>query len=941
MAFVVIAHLDPTHVSVLPELIQRFTKMEVLTAADGMLLRPDCIYVIPINCDLVIVNRKLQLMVQDRPRGTRLPIDTFFRSLAQDQGANAIGIVLSGTGTDGTLGVKAIKGESGMVMVQDLESANYDGMPQSAIATNQVDYILPAAEMPAQLIKYTQHQLHHPLEKISVVEADAQNALQKIFYLLRGQTGHDFSLYKKNTICRRIERRMHVHQIDDISVYVRYLQESNQEVRILFNELLIGVTNFFRDPDAFEALKDKYLPELLKDKPDDYSVRVWIPGCSSGEETYSIAILLLECMEGLNRHFSIQIFGTDIDEDAISCARSGIYPASIAADVSSERLARYFHREGNQYRVKKNVRELVIFAVQNMIKDPPFSKLDMLCCRNLLIYFGPELQQRVLPIFHYSIKPDGLLFLGSSESIGKGADYFLSLEKKLKIFRRRSVSDGIYPGGILPAPPPELEVQEMIAPPTIKSPKEPDLLQLVETLLNQIESPPCVVIDNASNIQYIHGRTGKFLEPPVGKANLNLLEMARSGLKVELAVAIRQATGTKQEVVRSGLYIDDEGCQTVFDLTVKPILEQTALQGLLLVIFNETAISPEAKQGPVAKSVKKSQKHKELEELERELQYTRESLQTTIEELETSNEELKSTNEELQSTNEELQSTNEELGTSKEELQSLNEESATVNVELQCRIDELSATNDDLKNLLDSTNVATIFLDYDLCVRRFTPKATSIIPLTDNDVGRPVTHFVTNLKQDLLEEYATRVLSDLVTQEEEVESKDGCFYRLRVLPYRTVNNVIDGVVMTFEDITASKKAERALQISEKRHRELFENLRDGCARFDADGKIVQSNRTFQQMLGYRAEELAKLKFLDITPKKWRAKEELAAADDLGQRGYTDLFEKEYIRKDGSVFPVEVQVYAVGNEPSPAHWLTARDITDRKTLEGILREKNLE
>ncbi|HEY5673591.1 MAG TPA: chemotaxis protein CheB [Malonomonas sp.] len=934
MAFVVISHLDPTHVSILPELIQRYAKVKVFVAADGMPVQPDSVYVIPINCDLAIVNGRLQVMAQNRPRGCRLPIDTFFCSLAQDQGANAIGIILSGTGSDGTLGVKAIKAEFGMVMVQEPTSAKYDGMPQSAIATQQVDFVLPAAEMPAQLLRYTQHRIL-PSAKASAAGEEVQEALPKIFYLLRSQTGHDFSLYKKNTICRRIERRMHVLQIDAISEYVRYLQQSKVEIGILFKDLLIGVTNFFRDPAAYDVLKEKYLPALLRDKPQDYTLRVWVPACSSGEEVYSTAILLLECMDELNLHYSIQLFGTDLDEEAINTARAGIYPASIANDVNPQRLARFFYRDGKHYRIKKNVRELVIFAVQNLIKDPPFSRLDLLSCRNLLIYFGPELQQRVLAVFHYSLKPDGLLLLGSSESIGKATDYFLPLDKKLKIFRRRAATEGLYPGGLLPAPP--LEVHEMTVQQTAKNFKEPDVLRLVETLLQQIESPPCVIIDSASNIQYIHGRTGKYLEPPVGKASLNLLEMARSGLKGELTVAIRQASGTKKEVKRSGLCIEDEGAQSCFDLTVKPIQEQGSMQGLLVVIFTEAAASSGANPGTKDKAVKRSAKNREVMALERELQYVRESLQTTIEELETSNEELKSANEELQSTNEELQSTNEELGTSKEELQSLNEESVTVNVELQSRIEELSATNDDLKNLLDSTNVATIFLDSELHVRRFTPKATAIIPLTASDVGRPVSHFVAKLKENRLEEHATQVLHDLVPQEVEVEGRDGDFFRLRVLPYRTINNVVDGVVMTFEDISKSKIAEQALQDSEKKYRELFESLRDGCARFDGSGRIVESNRVFQQQLGYNAEELARLNFRDLTPEKWHAKEELAAADDLAQRGYTSLFEKEYIRKDGTVLPVEVQVYVVSDEPSPARWMIVRDISARKALEEKLRK----
>jgi two-component system, chemotaxis family, CheB/CheR fusion protein len=414
---VLVVHLDPTHISLMPELLQKRTKMPVCQVKDGTQILPNHVYVIPPNKDLTILHGRLHLMELSQPRGVNLPIDTFFRSLAQDQEGNAVCIILSGTGTDGTLGVKAIKGALGMVMVQDEKSARYEGMPRSAIATGLVDYVLEPKLMPQQLIKYTQHATQKDAPRIPTVDGPVPSALQKIFVVLRARTNHDFSLYKKNTICRRIERRMNVHQIDDITDYVRFLQESDREAGILFKELLIGVTNFFRDPKAFEILQTQILPKLLSDKPDDYAVRVWVPGCGSGEEAYSVAILLHETMEQLGRHYHIQIFGTDIDEDAIAVARSGNYPESIMADVSAVRMKRYFVKEDNgQYRVKKQIREMLVFAPQNVIKDPPFTKLDLLCCRNLLIYLGPELQKKLLPIFHYSLKLGGILFLGSSEN---------------------------------------------------------------------------------------------------------------------------------------------------------------------------------------------------------------------------------------------------------------------------------------------------------------------------------------------------------------------------------------------------------------------------------------------------------------------------------------------------------------------------------------------
>ena len=644
---------------------------------------------------------------------------------------------------------------------------------------------------------------------------------------------------------------MNVHQIDDIADYVRYLQGSEREVGILFKELLIGVTNFFRDPEAFEALQKRTLPKLLADKPDDYAVRAWVPGCASGEEAYSVAILLHECMEQIGKHFHIQIFGTDIDEDAINVARAGVYPESIVVDVGPERLKRFFVKEEDgQYRVKKMIRETLVFAPQNVIKDPPFTKLDLLCCRNLLIYLGGELQKKLLPVFHYSLRPGGILFLGSSETIGQATDLFRLTDKKWKIYCRQPSSLATHPVLDFPAPT-AYEARDLEVPETVQRAEELSALQLVETILQQSDTPPCAIINDASNVVYIHGRTGRFLEPAEGKASVNVVEMARAGLKSELAAAIRQVATHKREVTHRGLRVQYNGGQLLLNLTVKPILEQIAMRGLMMVIFEETETAAKAEK-PKPKQTGKG-KGKSVEELERELQYSRENLQTTIEELETSNEELKSTNEELQSTNEELQSTNEELETSQEELQSLNEESATVNTELQGRIDELSTINDDMKNLLDSTEIATIFLDTDMRIRRFTSSATNIIPLTSTDIGRPIRHLASSLVDANLANCAEQVLKDLAVQETEVENQDGQHYTMRVRPYRTVTNVIDGVVVTFENITRLKQAEHEqraireeLELQHDFTTAIINTVDALIVVLDPQGRIVRFNRTCQR-----------------------------------------------------------------------------------------------
>ncbi len=908
LAFVLVVHLDPTHISILPELLQKRTKMPVSHVRDGMQVEPNHVYVIPPNKDLSILHGTLTLMELSQPRGANLPIDYFLRSLAQDQERNAVCIILSGTGTDGTLGVKAIKGGVGMVMVQDEESAKYEGMPRSAIATGLVDYVLPPARMPQQLVKYTQHATAKAVPRIAPIEGSLPSALQRVFVILRTRTDHDFSLYKKNTICRRIERRMNVHQIDDIADYVRYLQESEREAGILFKELLIGVTNFFRDADAFEILQKEPLMKMLTDKPDDYAVRVWVPGCSSGEEAYSVAILLHECMEQIGRHFHVQIFGTDIDEDAIDMARAGLYPESIRVDVGAERIKRFFAKEEDgQYRVKKVIREMLVFAPQNVIKDPPFTKLDLLCCRNLLIYLGPELQKKLLPIFHYSLRPQGILFLGSSETIGQNTDMFSLLHKKWKIFRRKPSSAGTHPVLDFPAAPPAYEARDLDVPETVQRAEEISALQLVETILQQTETPPCAIINDACNIIYIHGRTGRFLEPAEGKASVNIVEMARTGLKAELTSAIRQVATHKQEVIHRGLQVQHNGGHLFLNMTVKPILEQIAMRGLMMVVFEETA-TPTKATPPEVKPHQIKRRGKTVEQLETELQYTKENLQTTIEELETSNEELKSTNEELQSTNEELQSTNEELETSKEELQSLNEESATVNTELQARIDELSKANDDMKNLLDSTNIATIFLDTELRVQRFTAKATAIIPLTASDFGRPIKHLASSLEKVDLVERGEKVLTDLAPQETEVQTRDGQHYIMRIRPYRTVANVIDGVVITFDDITGRKHNEQALSSSEQRCRMLFELASDSIVLIDIETMtFAEFNARAHEHLGYTREEFAKLTLPDI--------EAAESTDEVTEHcakivnGGSDVFETRHKTKDGKIRDVRVRVKA--------------------------------
>ncbi|MBU0592158.1 MAG: PAS domain-containing protein [Gammaproteobacteria bacterium] len=803
MAFVVIQHLDPTHKGMMPELLQRFTSMTVCEADSRMQVRPDCVYVIPPNRDLSILHGVLHLLDPVAPRGLRLPVDFFFRALAQDQGERAIGVILSGMGSDGTLGLRAIKEHAGLVLVQAPASAKYDSMPRSAIDAGLADIIATGEELPGKILDFLKN-----IPKIASAEpalaAREQGALEKIVVLLREHTGNDFSLYKKNTLYRRIERRMGLHQIDNIATYVRYLRENPQELDLLFKELLIGVTSFFRDPEVWEYLRDKAIPDLLAQHPAGRMLRAWVPACSTGEEAYSLAIVFREALEKIRPQasYSLQIFATDLDPDAIEKARLAVYPTNIAADVSAQRLKQYFSEDEPGFLLNKDIREMVIFAPQNIIMDPPFTRLDMLTCRNLLIYLGPELQKRLIPLFSYSMNRHGLLLLGNSETIGGFNSLFTPLESKMRIYQRNdhqlSIGEVDFPTRHFSATTTPAELPRETAPPV-------NLQGLVDQLLLQHFSPAAVLVNTEGDILYISGRTGKYLEPAAGKANWNIHVMAREGLRAELARALRQSLRQPEPVSVEGLKAErSSGAQTV-SLTVQAISSPEALHGRVLVVFTDVATLPEGRKSTGRAAT--SAAHRKLLE---ELQQAREEVQTLREEMQTSQEELTSTNEELQSTNEELQSTNEELTTSKEEMQSLNEELQTVNAELQSKLEDLSSINNDMKNLLNSIEIATVFLDNQMHVRRFTSHATQLFKLIAGDVGRPLSDIVTSLDYPELRQDAEEVLQTLVFSEKQVVTRSGRWFRVRIMPYRTQDNVIDGVVITFLDITEYKNLENEL-----------------------------------------------------------------------------------------------------------------------------------
>jgi len=806
MAFVVIQHLDPNYVGMMPELLQRITPMKVFQASDGLKVEPNGIYVIPPNKSLSIKDGILHLSSPVEIRGLRLPIDFFFRSLARDQQEKSIGVILSGMGSDGSLGVKAIKEQGGLVLVQEPKSAKFDNMPRSAIESINVDIVAPAEELPAKLIDYN--------KIIPNTESDAEIAsvnksnLDKIIHLLKQQSGHDVSLYKKNTLFRRIERRKGVHRIDRIDGYVRLLQENPEEVEILFKELLIGVTSFFRDAAVWDKLKTTVLPALIKEMPDGHVFRAWVPACSTGEEAYSLAIIFMEAMEKVKRkkNLSLQIFATDIDLEAIQLARKGYFSPNIIADVSPERLKRFFKFEAENYHINNNIRDMVVFAPQNVIKDPPFTKLDILSCRNMLIYMEAELQEKLIVLFNYSLNQGGILVLGSSETLGKKVEGFEEVDSKLKIYKRttKNILTELVNFPILFSRNKTLKSEKKIEPKTVEN-----IQSLADQVLLQRFAPASVMVNDKGDILYITGRTGKYLEPVAGKANWNIFSMAREGLRHELPGAFRKAMENFDPVILNNIKVGTNGGTQHINVTIQRMESPLAIKGMIMVVFKD--ISAEVGHQEVKQITLKGSSNKQQQELEMELQRAYEEIKSIREEMQTSQEELQSTNEELQSTNEELQSTNEELTTSKEEMQSMNEELQTVNIELQSKVSDFIQADNDMKNLLNSTQIATLFLDKELNIRRFTKPVTSLFKLRKTDVGRTFTDLVTDLKYPEIGSDAMEVLKTLFYVEKAKETNNGRWFNVRIMPYRTNDDRIDGLVITFTDITKAKKLEIELK----------------------------------------------------------------------------------------------------------------------------------
>jgi two-component system CheB/CheR fusion protein len=946
IAYGVVQHLDPTHQSVLISMLGRGTEMPVVEAAEGMPIERDHIYVIPRNSTLTMNEDRLHLGPAVAARGQRTPIDAFFLSLAEAKGENAACVILSGTGSDGTLGLRAIKEHGGLTIAQ--EGAEYDGMMRSAVRTGMVDFVLPLEEIPSKLFDYFHHLGEIDSRKgPDGVRPEATDRLAQICTLLRMRTGHDFSGYKERTVTRRVQRRMQVLQIDEVPDYIDRLRKDPQELDALLQDLLIGVTNFFRDPAAFEALEREVIPKLFEGKSLEDTVRVWVPGCSTGEEAYSLAILLREHSPQTQVPPKLQIFASDIDEQALQFARTGRFPSTIASDMPTQRLERHFVREDGTYRIAGDLREICLFSSHNLLRDAPFSKLDLISCRNLLIYLAPELQNRLIPLFHYALNDDGYLFLGTSENVSRHPRLFSVVDKTHRIFRRRPQVERRLPEFPLMAPQGGRNRTALPARPPVE---HESLQTLAERQLLDRYSPAYVIVNADGEVLHGSARTGKYLELAAGAPRMDVYSMARTGLRPDLRAGLHKAAQTGQVAIQKSVVVGTNGGRQAIDLIIHPIRAGSAHELLYMVIFQDVGGLKALPEPDLSDSVG-TLESANIRQLEMELRATRERLQTTTEELESSNEELKSGNEELSSMNEELQSANEELETSKEELQSINEELQTVNAELNSRVEELSRANSDIANLLESTQIATVFLDRNLAVTSFTPAAKDLFRLVESDTGRPLTHVRARFQSDTVQEDAERVLRTLSTIERRVESGDNdARFIMRMMPYRTVDNVIGGVVITFADVTQISAAEARISELTRDLRNRVQSLETllnllpvGVLMIeDSRSDQVRVNRYGAQLLGERSEEpggasprlvSSSLHFFDGERELRPDEHPLQRAVRAGEP--TTGFEGKLAHADGSRVDVMVSATPLFDDAGKVRGAIAMvlDISERKAAEA--------
>jgi two-component system CheB/CheR fusion protein len=926
MAFVLIQHLDPTFNSILSDLLSRQTQMPVIDAADGAAVAANTVYVIPPDATLTIEDGVLHVERPAPPRQRRFPIDTFFCSLAEDQGENAVCIVLSGTGSDGTIGLKMIKAQGGLTLAQsEYDHLAMPGMPQSAAATGLVDHVMHVEEMPAHLIEYRRHLLDVAGRKDDHgSRRDTARHLSTIVALLRSGLGHDFGRYKENTLVRRIQRRMQVLQIDDTPVYIERLRKEPQELELLFQELLISVTRFFRDPPAFDALEAEVLPALLAGKSTADQVRIWVAGCATGEEVYSIAILLKEAMERLGTAPKVQIFGTDIDENAVAIARAGHY-AKTMDGLSRERIARWFVEDGDGYRTIKPIREMCVFSAHSVVKDPPFSKLDLISCRNLMIYLDPELQERVVRTFHYALRAGGYLFLGSSEGVTRSAQLFAPVDAKHRLFQRSETVTPTRLPDFGSAAEPRLQPPRSVTSPFI--PVEDRIEKSARGVLER-HSPAYLVINRSHEIvRFSGGQTGRYLEPSAGTATFGLFAMLKKSLRPAVRAAVDKAFATGESAEPETVRIKAEGHERLVSVIVEPLADAAHPGGLCVVAFQDQGFV--GKRGKIKAS--SDLPGATLQGLEHELLRTREMLQAAIDETEVAHQENSLSAEEYQAVNEEMQSSNEELETAKEEMQSINEELQTVNAELSSKNDQLTRLNSDMQNLIESTEIATVFLDKAMRIKSFTPAITGVFHLRDGDHGRPITEIVSRLTYGGLRADVETVLRDLSVVEHEVEiaGADTTFL-MRIRPYRTVDQVVDGVVITFVDITERQRTKTKL----REHAALVEFAQDALIGVSPNGAVRSWNPGAERLFGCDAGQAIGRAFSGLIPSD--VDERTAALVDGALHGETGApVEMIYHRRGGASVDIELIVAPIRSAEGAiiAVAVTARDISDRKIAEA--------
>jgi two-component system CheB/CheR fusion protein len=871
MAFVLVQHLDPKHGSVLQEILSRTTKIPVTEVIQGVVVQPDHAYVIPANANLSIKNGMLQLASRMLTRGRHMPIDDFFRSLAENAGQQAIGVILSGTASDGTEGCRAIKAAGGITFAQDEESAKYDSMPRNAVNAGCVDFILSPKDIARELGGISQHpyvaRVMSP--EVEGFQGMVGSDLNALFGLLRESTGVDFTNYKHTTLQRRIRRRMVVHKIEKLKEYLRFIGRRPEELDELYRDLLIHVTGFFREPEAFVALRKHVYPKLFEGRKPDNPIRVWVAGCSTGEEVYSIAITLLEYMWVHSRNISqaataIQIFATDISDTALDRARTGLYTEAAVSEISADRLKRFFIRLDGGFQVNKSIRDMCIFAKQNLVKDPPFSNLDLVSCRNLLIYLGPVLQRRVIPTLHYALKPGAYLMLGAAENLGGFADHFGLVDKKDKIYQKRKTSARLTTyfsnADYLPIRAGDMKLSREL-------PVAFTVEREVEHLLVNRFVPASIVVNDQLEIVQFHGKTGAYLEPPAGQPSFSLAKMAREGLLVDLRTALNTAKKTNGTVRKEGVQIQSEEGTREVNLEIVPLRGPSAHERLYVVVFQEEgrkpAISEDKGKAKTLKVIRSTARDAEL--LKREMHQLREQLRLLIAEHETTTEEFKSAHEEVLSANEELQSTNEELETAKEELQSTNEELTTLNEEMQNRNSELGSANNDLLNLLGHVDIPVVMVSNDLRIRRFTPPAQKLLNLLPGDIGRRLGEIRPNLDVEDLESLAHEAIRRATAQERQVRTKEGGWQMLYVRPYKTWDNRIEGAVISLQDVDSLK---RSLDQTREYADTIVESAREPILVLDSKLQVTAANPAFYRIFDVSREETEKRLIYELGNGQW-------------------------------------------------------------------------